>query len=281
MGASLLAAVYGLVSAVSWGGGDFCGGLATRRAPVLWVLLIGQLCGLGLLVTLALAFGEPWLPWEAIILASASGVFGSVGLTMLYAALSAGRAALVATVSAVLAATVPVVVAAYTDGLPGPLRLFGFGLALVGIWLVAQSEEAGGGRKLAGVPQALFAGIGFGVFFVLIDRTGDFATFWPLAVARAVPVPVTLGLLLLRGQLRPLPRAALPVATLSGALDVGGNVFFLLASEAGGLAIAAVLSSLYPASTVVLSRFVLDETMTRVQVLGLLTVLVAIVLIVV
>ncbi|MBC8163570.1 MAG: EamA family transporter, partial [Roseiflexaceae bacterium] len=150
---------------------------------------------------------------------------------------------------------------------------------LAGIWLVAQNGERG--ASLAGLPQALLAGLGFGLFFILIARSSDpSTTFWPLAVARVVPAPFTLGVLLLRRQLQPFPRAVLPIALLSGVLDVAGNTFFLLASQVGQLDIAAVLSSLYPASTVLLARGVLGERTTRLQLLGLLAVLGAIVLIV-
>ncbi|MBC8159851.1 MAG: EamA/RhaT family transporter, partial [Roseiflexaceae bacterium] len=130
MGAGVLAVVYGLLSAATWGGGDFAGGLAARRAAVPWVLLIGQLCGLMLLVLLALLRGEPALTLSAIGWAAAAGAFGSLGLAMLYSGLATGRAALVAPTSAVISASLPVLYTAYSAGLPGPLKLLGFALAL-------------------------------------------------------------------------------------------------------------------------------------------------------
>lgn len=281
MSAPAIALLFGLASAIAWGGGDFCGGLAARRISVVWVLVIGELAGIVLLSGLALGLHERLPGATSSAFAAAAGLFGMLGLAMLYQGLAVGRAAIVAPTSAVVAATLPVLVAAMSAGLPGPLRLVGFALALASIWLVSQSD--GASTTNSGFTLALLAGLGFGFFFVLIAQAGANGTFtfWPLMIARAVALPFTLGTLAWRGQLwRGPARAALPVALLSGALDVGGNIFFLLAKQFGGLDVAAVLSSLYPASTVVLAQVVLGEHMRRSQLMGLMLALLAIVLIV-
>jgi drug/metabolite transporter (DMT)-like permease len=270
--------LFGLLSAASWGGGDFCGGLATRRASVLRVLPVSALGGVLPLLALALLSGEAFLGagvgplwWGA-----AAGLFGTLGLAALYRGLAVGRAAIVAPISAVLAAALPALWGATTEGLPGPLRLAGFALALVGVWLIAQAGEDA--RGAGGLALALLAGCGFGGFFILIDRAGEGGTYWPLLAARGVTLAASLtaGLLLRpAGSVRP----ALPIALLSGALDAGGNAFFVLAGQAGRLDVAAVLSSLYPATTVLLSRLVLGERIAPRQAAGIVAVLGAIALI--
>ncbi|HEU4325885.1 MAG TPA: EamA family transporter [Roseiflexaceae bacterium] len=273
MGTAWGAVVFGLAAALTWGGGDFCGGLASRRAAVLAVLGLSQAAGLAALVLLGLLWREPLPPLEAVGWGAAAGVAGTLGLGMLYAGLARGAAAVVAPVSAVLSAAIPVLITALSVGLPEAPKLAGFAVALAGIWCVARSDDPAGTAR--GLGYAVLAGCGFGGFFVLIDRADG--TFWPLAVARCVTLLLVLPAVLLRdrGALRRVPR----VAFASGLLDAGGNVFFVLASQLGRLDTAAVLSSLYPASTVLLSRLVLAERIGRIQQLGLLLVLGAIVLI--
>jgi drug/metabolite transporter (DMT)-like permease len=271
--------MLGLASAISWGGGDFCGGFASRRAPVQNVLVIGASGGLALLVVLALLWGEALPAVEMLLWGAAAGLFGTFGLVSLYRGLAIGQAAVVAPTSAVVSAALPVVFGAFSEGLPAPLQLLGFGVALLGIWLVAQTGEITGSVK--GLGLAVLAGCGFGVFFVLIDRASVSSTFWPLVAARVVTVVLTLGAQLVQPAKRAPLRPLLGLALLSGALDVSGNLLFVLASQAGRLDVAAILASFYPASTVLLSRLVTGERISQVQWVGLVAVLIAIVLIVV
>jgi drug/metabolite transporter (DMT)-like permease len=274
MASGLAAVLFGLLSAASWGGGDFCGGLAARRAPVLRVLPVSALGGMLPLLVLALLTGERSVAHAGPLLwGAAAGLFGTIGLGALYRGLAAGRAAVVAPTSAVVAAALPALWGAASEGLPGPLRLAGFALALAGVWLIAQTGEPT--RGASGLGLALLAGCGFGGFFILIDRAGEGGTYWPLLAARCVTLAASLGgALLLRptGSVRP----ALPLALLGGVLDAGGNAFFVLAGQAGRLDVAAVLSSLYPATTVLLARLVLGERIAPRQALGIAAVLGAI-----
>src|SRR5215216_6307177 len=181
LGADLAAVVFGLASALSWGAGDFSGGLATKRAPVFGVLTIGHGAGLLLLIVLALVWGEPLPSATDLGWGLAAGLAGAVGLASLYRALAIGQMGMVAPVSAVLTATLPALFGVFTEGMPGALTLVGFLLALVGIWLVAGtgvSADARDGRGLA-----VLAGCAFGLFFILIHRAGANAIFWPLVAA--------------------------------------------------------------------------------------------------
>lgn len=280
MQANFLTVVLGLASALVWGGGDFCGGQATKRASVFAVLLIAELSGLLLLLGLALAWRETLPSTPTVLWSAVAGLFGVFGLIFLYQGLATGKAGVVAPTSAVLAAAIPMLYGALTQGMPDALHLLGFALALVAVWLVAQSHEESGPAK--GLGMALLAGCGFGGFFILIHQAGATATFWPLAIARAITVPCTLTALWYRrraGYVEQPTRAMLPLALLSGFLDAGGNAFFLLAAQAGRLDVAAILSSLYPASTVILAWLILGERTSWLQRIGVVTALGAIALI--
>jgi drug/metabolite transporter (DMT)-like permease len=277
IGSDLAAVVFGLASALTWGAGDFSGGLATKRTPLFTVLAIGQGAGLLLMLALALLWGESIPPLLDLTWALVGGMAGAFGVAALYRALSVGRMGMVAPVSAVVTVALPLLFAAITEGLPGAPKLAGFGLALLGIWLIARSDGAEGGR--AGLGLALLAGCGFGLFFILLHRAGASAVFWPLAVARCGSLALVLPVALARRQLAwPAGRLAVPVL-LSGGLDVAGNGFFVLASQAGRLDVAAILASMYPASTVLLAGILLGERATRSQLLGIVAVLSAIALI--
>jgi drug/metabolite transporter (DMT)-like permease len=277
VGGDLAVVVFGLASALSWGAGDFSGGLATKRAPVFGVLAIGHGAGLLLLIMLALVWGEPlpsatYLGWGL-----AAGLAGAVGLASLYRALAVGQMGMVAPVSAVLTAALPALFGVLTEGIPGALKLVGFGLALLGIWLVAGTGAAGGAR--AGLGLAVLAGCGFGIFFILVHRAGASAIFWPLIAARIGSLGLVLPIALGRHQFQRVDLRLLGLVLLSGALDVAGNAFFVLAGQAGRLDVAAILAALYPASTVLLAALLLGERVLRVQVVGIVAALAAIALI--
>lgn len=273
----LAAILFGLSSALVWGAGDFCGGLASRRVSVLSVLLLAELSGLVLLIVFALALNEPIPTSAAIGWGTAAGLCGTLGLGALYRGLAAGRASIVAPVSAVVSAAIPVIYSAVTVGLPEPVQLIGFALALVAIVLASQaSREEGGSTALH---YAFIAGIGFGAFFILIHQAGgEGSTFFPLAIARGISIPVLIAACLIRGVPLP-PKSVVPIILSSGVLDAGGNVLFLISSVLGRLDVATILSSLYPASTVILSRIILREDISRLQQLGVVLALAATVLI--
>lgn len=274
---TLLAITFGLASAASWGAGDFFGGIATRRAQVFSVLVMTQFGGLALVILCALLFGEPWPGAGALAWGATAGLAGGIGLAALYRALAIGRMGLVAPISAVLAAVIPTVVGAITQGLPGGTQLAGFAVAGLAVWLIAGS--GGGPRTIAGLEMALLAGCGFGAYFVLTHQATAEATFWPIAAARTVGGLFAVAMAATRRQALLPGRRVIPLVLLSGALDVGGNVCFALAAQAGRLDVAAVLSSLYPASTVLLAWLTLGERLSRAQATGVAAALAAIVLV--
>jgi drug/metabolite transporter (DMT)-like permease len=267
-------AVFGLASAMAWGAGDFCGGLATKRTSVLRVVVGSQTIGVGSMILLAILTGEAVPGSRALAWGAASGLAGAVGLIALYSALAKERMGLAAPVSGVLSAALPVAVTAVATGLPGPLTLAGFVLALVAVWLVSRSEGAAFQIEALGLP--VLAGLGFGGFIVLIAQAGPGAVFWPLVAARCASLLVLTAVAIWRHESLWPAREHWPVVGASGVFDAGGNAFLVLAAHAGRLDVAAVLSSLYPATTVLLARWILNERLTWGQTLGLLAALVAI-----
>lgn len=272
------AIAFGLLSALIWGAGDFFGGLATKRARPFSVVLVAEVAGALLLAALALLLAQALPPLPDLGWSAGAGLAGAAGLLALYTALAGGHMGIVAPISAVVAAVVPIVVGSVIEGLPSPTQLAGFGVALAAVWLLAGSgDRTASPRDLR---LALLAGLGFGFYFVLIDRTGATGGLWNLAFARVVAALVLLVLMLLmRHPLLP-PRDVLPINLLNGSLDAGGNLFFLLAAQAGRLDVASVLSSLYPGATVMLAWLVLGERLNRPQTAGVFAALAAIVLIV-
>ncbi|MFO7635370.1 MAG: EamA family transporter [Caldilinea sp.] len=213
-----------------------------------------------------------------LLWASAGGLLGAVGLLALYQALSTGHTGIVAPLIAVISGGMPIVFSLITDGLPEPLHLVGFLVALAAVWLLA----GGVGKTLTrrDLLYTLIAGLSFGFCFVFIDAAiGEGNVFWSLTVARSLG-----GLLLLAAIVAmhwPLlpPRAVLPINSLTGLLDAGGNLFFALAAVAGRLDVAAILASLYPGVTVLLAWGFLGQRLNRPQAVGVAAALAAIVLI--
>jgi drug/metabolite transporter (DMT)-like permease len=184
----------------------------------------------------------------------------------------------VAPVAAVVSVILPLLFGLFIEGIPALSQLLGFGLALCAVWLITRS---GGGSRIQVRTLALplLAGLGFGVFFILIDHVSAAAVLWPLAAARATSVLVLLVAVILTRQPARPAASQIPLILMSGLFDTGGNAFYALAARAGRLDIAAVLSSLYPAVTVVLARLVLKERLSRLQGLGLALAMIAVILI--
>ena len=273
---------FGLMSAIVWGAGDFCGGLATRRARPLSVVLIAEVAGALLLLLAALAWRQPLPGLQTLGWSAGAGLAGAMGLVALYTALARGHMGVVAPASAVIAALVPIVAGAVLEGPPAAMQIVGFAVALVAVWLLSSAgERAGGTAPSTGeLRLAILAGLGFGFYFVLIDRADPASGFWNLTFARTFAFFVLAALMLaIRHPLLP-PRAVLPLNLLNGALDAGGNLFFVLAAQSGRLDVASVLASLYPGTTVLLAWLVLGERLNRPQTVGVAAALLAIVLIV-
>jgi drug/metabolite transporter (DMT)-like permease len=269
--------ILALAAALSWGGGDFSGGLVTRRAPVLGVVAGMYGIGVALLLTVALVSQETVPSLADFLWGGAAGLSAAIGLASLYQALSIGKMGIGAMLTAVLAASLPVAFGVLVEGVPDTLKLAGFALAIVGVVLISWARDEVRSVRVLGL--SVLAGLGFGGFFILIDRVESSGVFWPLLAARATPLVLTVVMGVVRRKPWLPERRLLWLILLAGFLDVGGNVFFVLAARSGRLDVSVVLSSLYPAVTVLLARLVLGERMTRLQTLGIVVCMLAIPLI--
>jgi drug/metabolite transporter (DMT)-like permease len=272
---ALASAACGLASSVSWGVGDFCGGMATKRANGYQVVIGAHLIGVLGFLTLALASREQPPPAVNLLLCGIAGLFGAIGLWALYHALATGRMGVAAPVSGVLSAAVPAAAGSLVEGLPRLLTLAGFALALVAVWLVARTHHETIDFRGLGLP--IVAGLGFGAFITLISRASGAAVYWPLVAARVASLALLTSTAMLTRQTVWPRRAVLVPVALAGIFDAGGNAFLVMAAHAGRLDVAGVLSSLYPAATVLLAWRILNERISRWQFIGLLATLCAIV----
>jgi len=273
-----IAILFGLASSAAWGAGDFSGGLATKKGNVYSVVLVSQIIGGIFLVALALIFGENIPPTSDLIFGALAGIAGMIGLLGLYSGLAHGRMGVVAPLTAVLSAAVPILFSLITEGIPPTLQIIGFALALLAVGLLSGAGSSSAIRP-AEIGYALLAGSGFALFFILIDQANETAVFWPLSSARLAAVVCLAIYIAIRGVWSTPSRSAMPLIILVGLLDALGNTFFTLAARFGRLDLAATLSSLYPATTVLLAFFFLHERLSRPQLLGVLLALIALIMI--
>lgn len=273
-----------LASAALYGSADFIGGLTARRTNTMAAVLISQFAGLAMLI-LMLPFleGAPTrgdFGWGA-----AAGMAGGTGVALLYRALAVGTMAVVAPITAVCAVAIPVIVAMALGERPATLALFGIVLALVAIALVGQQTSvdvtsAAPRPSSSGISLALMSGVAIGLFFLFLARTAPAAGLWPLLSARTASVSVfAIGALVRQRTLR-MPAPVLALVVCGGVIDMLANLLYLIATRSGPLSIIVTLSSLYPASTVILARMVLGEKLSVWQGAGIVCALVAVVMIV-
>jgi uncharacterized membrane protein len=280
-----MAAVLALLSAVVYGAGDFLGGLAARRLPPPAVVLRSNVIGLLGLLVAAPFFAAPEVLGRDLLYGAGGGVIGGIGVLLLYHGLSVGTMSVVAPITAVLAALVPVAVGLVDGERPSGLALTGIPLALLAIALLSRDEsDDDNGRRTtpAVVASAFGAGLGFGIFFVSLDKAGDDAGLWPLVAGRGASVVLFAGVAALVVSARVGSDAARRGTTprlllVCGLCDSAANALFLLATHEGLLTLVAVLGSLYPASTVALATTVTHERLARPQVAGVVLALLAVV----
>ncbi|MBE1562902.1 drug/metabolite transporter (DMT)-like permease [Nonomuraea africana] len=250
-----------------YGTADFCGGLATRRSRVLSVVVLSQIAGFALV--LAMLPVLPGAPSEAAVTwGLGAGLAGAAGLVLFYRALATGVMSVVAPTTAVTSAALPVLFGLISGERPAAVQLVGIALALLSVLLVSRSPATEQRSSLTSIATALAAGAGFGGFFILLGQAPEGSGLWPLVGARIASISlVVLLALVTRRTLKP-GEGALGIIALAGVLDMAANVLYLLAEQEGLLSLVAVLVSLYPASTLVLARYVLGERLQGIQVAG-------------
>lgn len=271
-----LVIVYGLLSAAIWGSGDFIGGFATKKNLVFTVTFVSQLFGTLVFVLLAFSTHETTPSGYYILMGCFAGVFGGVGVSLFYKALAEQKMGIVAPVSAVLMAVIPVCIGAVLEGLPTVIQILGIICVLIGIFAVSREEEIVVGLKELKLP--VLSGVNFGLFITFVKLATEEQLYAPLIFARFVSMSVILIGGTYFGKRSFLKINSLALIIISGICDAGGNIFFALASRTGRLDIASVLSSLYPATTVILAAVILKERMNRIQIFGVIVSLIGIIL---
>lgn len=274
----MLSILYGILSAASWGAADFIGGIATKRTRAYRVLYLAEIASLIPFLALAIIIHEPLPPCIDLVWGATASLVGLAGLTILYRALADGKMSITAPTSALLAAFVPVIFGLFTIGIPAPATILGFGLAFGAVWLISQTDSLNWRFSFTDLRRPLFAGIFFGLYFVLMHNATQNAFFWPLVSARLAGF-IVFGLyaLIIRQPALPPPELW-SYSIINGLIDIAGNAFFVLSARAGRMDVSAVLGALYPASTMFLAWVFLKERITYIQAMGIALAFMAIVL---
>jgi len=252
------AVVLALCAAALWGTGDFLGGLAARRITVFIVLFWSQLVGLLGLVVWVLASSTERPGATHVLLAAGAGVAGVVGLGCLYRGMAIGAMGIVAPISAT-SPVVPLLVDVARGRSPEPVQWLGILVALVGVVLVSREPGGKRGAAAAGVGLALTAALGFGLFLVGLGEAAQEGAAGAAAAARMGSVAaITVALAATRTRPR-IGAGLVPLVVTIGVFDTGANALIALASTRGAIGIVAVLSALYPVTTILLARTLLHE----------------------
>lgn len=267
--------LLGLASAITYGAADFMGGFVTRRTGVFSVVVGSQIFGSALLAAVLPFFLEGSPDTRSLVMGGLAGLAGAGGVGLFYKGLSIGRMSVVAPTTAVLGACFPVAFGLFTGERPTALALLGVGFALIAVALISSTPdvvvEEGHQQPPSGSGfwHSLGAGLGFGLFFIFLGDAGVDSGLWPLVAARVASVTsMALLAMVLGHSLRPNKGTIKGIAA-AGILDVTANIFFVLSTRHGLLSIVAVVTSMYPASTVLLARVVLKERLHRLQIGGL------------
>lgn len=303
-------AACSLAAVFVWGTSDFTGGYASRRANAFVFTAASHACALALMLALALAQHAAFPSRTGVLWALLAGGIGGFSLAIFYRALAEGKMGLTAPIAALLSAAIPTLADIAIEGAPHAWTFVGFALAIVAIWLITRSEplrklesvhqssdesgqepdlnpprhfvendpddEEKTGLPPRGVAVAALAGVGFAGFYLCIRQAGAGSPLWISAISRVASLGVTaVAVVATKAPLRlDLPRGAM--AAVAGSFDIIGSALFIYASQHGRLDEAVVISSLYPAVTVILARLILKEHFSRWRFVGLLAALAAV-----
>ncbi|HTT19562.1 MAG TPA: EamA family transporter [Candidatus Sulfotelmatobacter sp.] len=273
--ASSIAAVF------LWGVSDFSGGYGARRANTFVLTAFSHLCAFALMLAVAIAQNGPFPNRASIFWAVAAGAIGGFSIAIFYRALASGHMGLAAPIAALLGAAIPTLVDIALEGAPSRWSILGFALAIVAIWLISRPEAPGENDESGhprGVAAAALSGVGFAGFYLCIHQATGSPT-WVAAISRIGSFAATaIAVLATRAPLE-LDRVPAALGAFAGWLDIIACALFVFASEHGRLDEAVVITSLYPAVTVLLARIVLKEHFSRWRLAGLLAALAAVPLI--
>jgi uncharacterized membrane protein len=292
-------AVYSVAAVFLWGAADFAGGYGSRRANAFVLTAFSHLCAFALMLVIAFAQHGAFPSGASIVWALLAGAIGGFSLAIFYRALALGQMGLTAPIAALLGAAIPTMVDIALEGSPSRWTVGGFGLAILAIWLVTRPEpsrpelsrpelsheeaspkessdnKANASDRPAGVAMAALAGVGFAGFYLCVHEASG-SPAWIAAISRIGSFTTTgIAVLATRAPLR-LDRPRATLGMLAGFFDISASALFIFASQHGRLDQAVVITSLYPAVTVVLARLVLKEHFSLWKFVGLLAALAAV-----
>jgi len=261
--------LFALIAAATYGISDFVGGIASRRAPALNVLLVSYPVG-GMLMALLLVVYRGPISTGTLLWSLAGGVAGLAGVALLYSALAVAPMNIVSPITAVMSAVVPVFAGVLRGERPHLLAWLGIVLGLGAVALISRQPEdhPHGPVDWRPLSMAILAGVGFGAYFVCLASAADDSGMWPVVISRLCSAVLVVPLVLIVGKFVRLSRPAFGLAALAGVLDATANWAFLLASRNGLLSLAGVITALYPAGTVLLAMSVLKERSGQLQRVG-------------
>ncbi|MDZ4835567.1 MAG: DMT family transporter [Candidatus Melainabacteria bacterium] len=265
----LLFIITSLICAVMMGAGDFFGGQASKQSPVAVVGLITQLLGLFVVSSIVL-FGAQSFAQTPFLYGIGAGLCGSVALIALYRGLAVGKVSIVAPVSAVLSALIPVIVAVVTGHVFGGLTWIGIGSGLIAVYFLSlPSADETKAKEETGIFHAIIAGIALAFFYIMLGHAETHGNIWTLVGERFSVVSVMLIVILFRRIKITKTIPGLKLILVAGATDVIGNFAFLYSASIGPLPMVAMISSLYPATTLFLGWIILKEKLNKRLVIGI------------
>lgn len=260
--------VLALTSALLYGVADFAGGLATRSVAVWRVTAWSQLLGVPLLVVGIVIVGSSGVTQADLVYGAVGGLLGLVGLVALYSALAAGTMSIVSPLTGTMIAVIPVIWGLASGEQITAFQWTGIALAITAVALIARDHTHARLTKRVAL-QAMVASVAFSGFFIVLDRTSEASGVWPLVSARALTIPVAFVVAALMRSASLPPKGSLAAVAGAGNADVAANIAILLALQSGPLGISSVLTSLYPAFTVLAAVAFLHERPTVQQRVGI------------
>lgn len=289
--------VYSVIAVFLWGAADFSGGCGSRRANAFVVTAFSHICAFVVMTIVALSQGGAFPDRTSILWTLAAGAIGGFSLAIFYGALASGQMGLSAPIAALLGAAIPTLVDIALEGAPSRWSVAGFALAIVAIWLITRpdaSPEAVSSSDLQpvdpekaalaessrpkGIATAALAGVGFAGFYLCIHQASG-SPVWIAVVSRVGSFTATaVAIAVLRPPIR-LDRSSALLGMVAGVFDITASALFISAAHRGRLDDAVVITSLYPAVTVVLARLFLREHLSRWKLVGMLAALAAVPLI--
>lgn len=266
--------VFALLAAFAYGTADFAGGYASRENPVSGVLLVSQLFGIGLVVAFVLLDPVPaGVTLPDLLYGSAAGVAGLAGLGLLYRGIATNEISIVSPAAALFGALVPLLFSLASGERLSPYAITGAAVTLPAIVLISwegipeELREHLASRRDAWI-TGIAAGFSFGLFFIFISRPAESSGMWPLVAARSTSILGVFLFLLVTG--RPLAvRSTFAVVLAAGVLDMAANIFVVLGYRHGLVGIVVMVTSIYPAVTVLLGRIVLGQRVAPVRLAGI------------